>query len=215
MTVTLLFAKTPVTIDTITLDASLTETHTAEVETTDHPVEKGANITDHLRAKPRMVTIEGVVTNTPMPDSGANAQNAETSQVRTPDGRVVFESRTPTQDATRAGAAYRDLLALRAGKLITIVTALETFESMAITSIAVPRDARSGQSIRFILQAKEIVQVSSATTQLVEDKVKSKKKLGKKAATPTPEATRSKSVLKSITDWDPLNKLTSVLGGVP
>jgi hypothetical protein len=213
MAVTLLFATTPAKIDTITLDASLSESHNAEVEATDHPVEQGADVTDHLRAKPRTVTIEGLITNTPMPDPGVDARNAEVTEVRSPDGRVVFDSRTPTMDATRAGAAYRDLLALRAGKLVTVVTAIETLENMAITSIQVPRDAKSGQALRFSIQLKEIRQVSSATTKIVENKVKSKKDLGKQTPTPTPAATRSKSVLKSIKDWHPIDKLGSFIGG--
>lgn len=217
-TVNLLFEKTLAKIDTITLDASLSETHTADVEVTSHPVEQGAAITDHMRAKPRTITIEGIVTNTAMPDPGADASKATTTEIRTPDGKVAYQSRTPTVDQTRAGAAYRDLLALRAGKLVTVVTGIETFENMAITSINVPRDAKTGQALKFSITLQEITQVSSATTKIVEDKVKSKKDLGKKTGTPTPDATKNKSILKSVKDSNVIQngvkKIGSILGNL-
>ena len=39
-------------IGTIELDAVTTETHGAEVEITDFPIETGSSITDHVRRKP-------------------------------------------------------------------------------------------------------------------------------------------------------------------
>lgn len=50
----------------ITLDASLHEQHTGTATITDHPVEQGSNIADHIRPDPDMLTIEGVVSNQPL-----------------------------------------------------------------------------------------------------------------------------------------------------
>lgn len=50
----------------ITLDASLHEQHTGTATITDHPVETGSNVTDHIRPDPDMLTIEGIVSNTPL-----------------------------------------------------------------------------------------------------------------------------------------------------
>lgn len=39
-------------------------------EVTQHPLESGASATDHVFAKPKIITIEGLVTNTPLPSMG-------------------------------------------------------------------------------------------------------------------------------------------------
>jgi hypothetical protein len=53
------------TIGTIWIDVSLSETHSLSADVTEHPVEDGVNITDHVRPQPRTVQVEGLVTNHP------------------------------------------------------------------------------------------------------------------------------------------------------
>lgn len=50
----------------MTLDATVQQTHTIASEATDHPVELGVNLTDHIRALPDEVNIRGIITDTPM-----------------------------------------------------------------------------------------------------------------------------------------------------
>lgn len=50
----------------IEFDAVTAETHVAQADITEHPVEVGANISDHSRPKLRTVQLEGVITNTPL-----------------------------------------------------------------------------------------------------------------------------------------------------
>jgi len=50
---------------TLTLDASVREVHTGSSTVTDHPVERGSNVADHIRPDPDQLTIEGVISNTP------------------------------------------------------------------------------------------------------------------------------------------------------
>lgn len=53
------------TIGSIWIDVSLSETHTLTAAVTEHPVESGTNIVDNIRPEPRRVEIEGLVTNHP------------------------------------------------------------------------------------------------------------------------------------------------------
>lgn len=53
------------TIGTIWIDVSLSETHTLTAEVSEHPVEDGSNISDNVRPAPRTVQLEGLVTNHP------------------------------------------------------------------------------------------------------------------------------------------------------
>src|SRR5713101_5273233 len=60
-------------LDVITIDATLQEVHKADAEVTEHPVELGADITDHVRPKPVELRIEGIISDTPIDDSLLNA----------------------------------------------------------------------------------------------------------------------------------------------
>jgi len=53
------------TIGPIWIDVSISEKHGLTAEVSDHPVERGTNIVDHIRPTPRTVQIEGLVTNHP------------------------------------------------------------------------------------------------------------------------------------------------------
>lgn len=154
----LVFPKTNTQIDALVLDASISESHQAEVEVTEHPVESGAAIVDHARPKPDSVTIEGVVSNTPL-------------------------DTTQTDDAL---TAYAKLLALKdSPKLITIVTELRTYEDMLLTSLSVPRDTRTGDALRFTAVFKRVKLVKNKSTTVTvtkEPKGKKKASAGKQTA---------------------------------
>jgi len=60
----------------IELDAVLSEGHESSADVTEHPVEAGVAITDHVRRKLRTLEIQGVVTSTPIvknPDPATSA----------------------------------------------------------------------------------------------------------------------------------------------
>jgi len=69
---------------TLTLDASVREVHTATSTVTDHAVERGSNVADHIRPDPDSLTIEGVISNTPhfLPIDHMGAVILEDKQVR-------------------------------------------------------------------------------------------------------------------------------------
>ena len=56
----------PTMIGDLALDCTVTETHTATSTVTEHPVESGANITDHIRPDPVQLSITGIVSDTPI-----------------------------------------------------------------------------------------------------------------------------------------------------
>lgn len=204
MAVTLTFKKTKAKLGAIVLDASVSETHTAEVEITEHPVERGANIVDHKRPKPDAVTIEGLVSNTPLPEpSDALVQQTQ--------GNVTFDSASRLQ-ATRASTAYQDLLDLKDSEtLFTLVTALRTYEDMAIKTLTVPRDARSGQTLRFSAQCVQVRTVSNRTVKVV-PKATKKVDVGKKATTPMSETEKRQSTMKKLGDTKAGDTVLKFLG---
>ena len=167
---TKLGARQGAIIGSLVVDASISETHQIENEVTEHPVEMGANIIDHFRPKPRQFTIEGMITNTPLPTPGQPS----------------------AADPTRSGNAYATLLQLReSATLINVITGLGSYPSMLIRTITIPRDAKTGNTLRFSAQLIEVRTVALETVTIPEAKVST----GKRAAEPTPAATRSKSTL--------------------
>lgn len=211
MAVTLVFKATKSSIGSVELDASVSETHQGDVDVTEHPVERGANIADHARPKPESITIEGLISNTPLP-----APNGQLTKVTS--GSAEFDSRSELQP-TRSGQAYADLLALKdRGELLTVVTALRVYDNMILTSLSVPRDARTGQALRFSATLKQVKVVTSQLVKVVAvQKAQPKVKLGKKGTPETPPATRGKSGAKYLKDTgviqDGFSKLTNFVKG--
>ena len=158
------------TENTIQFDCVTSETHEGISELTEHAVETGAPISDHKRTKPRRLTIEALVTNTPIdapPPSGASAgASPVTAEVRTEDDAEQSEGggqRSRAQVLVFSAAFDRmtdvcnALDALRVGDtFVTITTRVRTYENMQIVSVTSPREAADGDSLRFTIEAIEV-----------------------------------------------------------
>ena len=119
------------------IDAALNEDHSFDSEVTEHPVESGADIADHVRARPISVDIEGVVSFTPL----------------------VERTGRPTDDF------FAHLIAIRDAKEpITIETSLKVFENMVLTSLSIPIDAKTGESLQFRATFVQIQLVTNVRT---------------------------------------------------
>ncbi len=147
-----------VQLDSITVDAVLSETHTLESETTDNPVEQGIDVTDHIRPRPRTLRMEGLISEVPVPGPSIDGYGPASQQ--TPGGLNFSGVSAP--DNTRPGTAYQTLVAIwENGVLLTIATALETYDNMVMVSAPVARKAGDGLSLHFSAAFKEIRIVKS------------------------------------------------------
>ncbi len=183
--VTLLYQPFNAIIDNLVLDASVKEEHTADVEVTDHPVEQGSAISDHARPKPEELTIEGVVTNTPL--SHLQTRRAVTSEgfSWTTSAAVNAVRGTPGN----AEAAYVTLRAMRdTPRLVTIITALRSYDNMVMTSLKVPREGSIGDVCKFEAKFKQVRIVTNAVT-VVATKVPKAKPQVAKGSQPTTQPT--------------------------
>lgn len=148
----------PTQIDTITIDAA-TEQHQLSSTITDHPVEDGADISDHSRPDPETVTLECVISNTPLTSGSSRTVTS---------GSQSFTTTAAARDPQRAQAAYTALQKLRTGgKLVTVVTSLRSYESMAIQSISIPRDAKTADALKFAITLKQVRIVKNKLTRTV------------------------------------------------
>lgn len=177
----------------IELDALISATHQDDVEVTDHPVEKGANITDHARRKPPTVTLEGLVSNTPV---------NRTQQTRTLNllGGVTIVSNTDADSPAGVQGiseeTYQKLQALAEDRpLVTVATPRRTHKNMILTSLTAPEDSRTGDALRFTATFKNVRFAEVRRKEIVtkkEPKARGKVATGKQVAKPaTPEQERS------------------------
>ena len=195
--INLVFQRTRAKIGSIELDVSIAESHASANEVTDHPVEEGTNVVDHIRPKPDILKIEGLVSNTPLPAAEA------TAALQSSRG-YSFQSRTQV-DLARAGTAYEDLLSLSAnGTLVTVVTGLRTYESMAIESLDVPRDAKTGQTLRFSCVLKHVRLAVVQTVKVIPTALKPKGKVSTKTVEPESRASTLRKGSRLLGD-KPLN----------
>lgn len=147
-----------VQLDSITVDATLSESHSLESETTDSPVEQGIDITDHIRPKPRTYRMEGLISEVPVPNASIDGYGPS-SQLGT--NGISFQGVSPP-DNTRPGKAYQTLVAIWENQvLLTIATALETYDNMVMLSAPVARKSGDGLSLHFSATFKQIRVVQS------------------------------------------------------
>lgn len=124
-----IFGNERVSIDGFPIDVSTGETHEHDGEATEYPREEGTDAIDHVRIKPARLSLDCVVSDTPLGDLA--------------------------QDSTRLGGtpslvAYSKLLLLRAtSKAVTVVTSLSTFKNMVITNLSVPRESGEPHQLHF------------------------------------------------------------------
>lgn len=133
-------------IDDFELDAAVVEDHTFDSEVTEYPVEKGADVADHVRARPIVVTIEGIVSDTPV-------------------GSLAERRFDQFGEFLYSGEAFTKLQEIRdAREPVRIITSLRSYDNMLLQSIQVPRDARTGDALRFRATFVQLQLVTNART---------------------------------------------------
>jgi hypothetical protein len=207
--VSLLFRQGSTKIGAITLDVLLTENPTHSAEVTDHQVEEGANVSDHVRQKPDTLQLEGILSNTPV--TGSQMTRVIESGGLVFDSNIFADEESPRGSAGYAEAAYKALLELKeAGTVITVTTSRKTYENMVIEQIQAPRDARTGDAIRILVNLKQVRIVSNrlTTVDTRDPRAKGKKSVGRQGAKESSTATkeRRQSTLNRIGEGTGLNK---------
>ena len=140
-------------IGVLTLDASIEETHTSASEVTEHPVEEGTNISDHIRPLPDTLEINGIVTNHPL---------FLLPSIRAP-SPIQGDNQSQSD---RVKAAYDKLQELqKSGELVRVITSLREYERMAITGFSVIRNAPNGNVLNATISLREIFTAQVETTE--------------------------------------------------
>lgn len=140
------------------LDVVLSEEFAGEAEVTEFPVEEGADISDHVRAKALAFKLDAVVSNTPI----LEPENRPTLRYMGAASPPRFEVSNPQPREDRAGWAEETLERLRqAGTLLRVVTKRHDLKSMVLVSFSDPVDKNTGDALRTVLAFRRIVTVST------------------------------------------------------
>lgn len=139
-------------------EATISTQHQGDAVVTEHPVEQGADVTDHIRRSPETLEINGVVSNTPLVVLGR--LNAERTSVVLDRARAdAVALSVPGGDVrTRAEDAYNFLKGIKdQGRTVKVITTLRIYKNMAIRGIVVSRDKDTRNILDVRLSLKEIV----------------------------------------------------------
>jgi hypothetical protein len=118
------------TVGTVTFDTMLTEEHRFTSRITSYPVERGTIISDHILNLPNTIVLSGYVTDTPL---------------------------TLFAPFNRSIDAFNRLIQMHEQReVIEVVTGLRVYQNMAIVSMDVPRNMKTGQTLTFNIELQQI-----------------------------------------------------------
>ncbi len=158
----LFYRDTGYSVGAVEMDLILNEHHEQNAEVTEHPMQEGRAVTDGIYVELREGTLTGLISNHSM-----NLAQQHAKQLTTMTADSILDEAKNYKLENRAEEAWKKLLAIqKAGELVTIVTALETYNDVAITKIATDRDGDTGDSLEILVTFKQINKVK-----LTEDKV--------------------------------------------
>jgi hypothetical protein len=148
-----LYDGTEDVVTEIPLDARVSSTYRFSSEITEFPVESGATITDHVHLRPDEITLEGVVSDTPVNElpTYLGLRGDGEGQTSGPRTQSAFDA---------LFVCWRDRLPL------TVVTRYMIFDDMLIESFEVPRRPDDGEALWFSCNLKKIVTVETLTAAL-------------------------------------------------
>jgi len=149
------------------LDVAPTETYEASVEVTKHPVETGSAISDHVSPTPSRITLEGLITNTPIRTPRtqtrglARAPASITLTVAGQEVRVQLAQWSGPLDRVRE---CDELLAslVNAGVSVTLTTSLRVTEHLILVRYSVARTVDNGSALPVTLEFEQIRVVSTS-----------------------------------------------------
>lgn len=165
----------------------ISEKHSLKFRVSDHPLQDGSTISDHVHQEMQECTVEGMFTNHPL------RKLEEVNEVKFKDEYATSDVKPTVSNTALANFEKLKLLA-KQRKPVRLVCSLEIYPKMVITGIDYDRDSKSGSSIRFTMTLRELKTVSlMATTgtynfqpeelKTANDKmIASEKKVGKRTA---------------------------------
>ena len=169
MAISVLFGKRKAgTIGELQLDATIQEVHEYRNEISEYPIEDGSVLSDNIRLMPDTLQMTGFITNSPVTPGQDNK-----AEVVTMDNGKVEVKNFKREGQNNNVEFAQDVLLRVSGRriqganvepeLVTVVTGLRVYDSMAIENLRMPRDASTGLALRFECTLKKVKKVRTET----------------------------------------------------
>jgi hypothetical protein len=206
---------------TLELDAALSVNFDMTSSLTKSEIEDGSNIADHVTLDPKRITIDGLISDSPLtifsPALGLATVAAGQAAQKTfgnligaaaPIAIGIVSTQLFRSGSSRAQSAYKILEQIRDERVLcSIVNKVhDPYTNMVLVSLSIPRNAQIGESLRFTATFEQANIVQAQSVPVPKSKVTnpsgaSNSELGKNSATQTDAATeRSASILKGGLD---------------
>lgn len=154
MSTAITYQLQPGTVDVLVFDAVTRESPTFAAVATEHPVEEGADVSDHVRPKPVEVTLEVTLTDYPLSSAGRGINGDSKAVVGGGIGTTPFVGRS--ESALGILQRLKDT-----GAKVIIESGVRTYTGMVLTSIAAPRDRARYGAVKATLQFRQLLTVAS------------------------------------------------------
>ena len=201
MSIENLFIRTRRRIAGVKLDGVIRENHSAPIRIKKNPVEWGVDITDHAIIEPVKISIEGIVSDTPLGfDAGIELLDSIDSLF----GAATYQ--------TRSQHAFNSLTFFKNEREpIDVQTGLKLYKNMLITDIKVSQDKDTSKAVFLSIDCEEIIIVQSEVVQIPADQLsagvttnqaQSNTKRGRQETTTLADSSATKkSALKTLSGW--------------
>ena len=151
----LFFRQDGYSVGEVSMDLILSEDHLKEANVAKHPVQDGNVISDHIVVLPRSGTLTCLVSNFSL--AAAEDNSKKVAQQVYSDAEQAFKAGGLPNRAAEAWDALKAVMDKK--ELVTIVTVLEVYENMAITSLATTRDEETGDALEIRIGYEQVNKV--------------------------------------------------------
>lgn len=149
--VCLFYRKDGYSVGSVELDLILDEHHSKDAEVTENPLQDGRAVSDGIYLKLRDGELTGLVSN-------HSLKHATPPDVQ--DAESLLEQAENYELENRARQAWEELKGVMDRKeLVTITTALEVYENVAITHIDTDLNGESGDALEIKVSFKQVQKV--------------------------------------------------------
>lgn len=145
------------------IDGTPSRGYESAAEITEHPVETGTAVADHIRPLNPTITLEGIISNAPVlvPSTQMEGATRAAASTTLPSGQKVTAQRW-SGAFNRKAACDRILQALvEGGVLVTLTTPLRVTDNLALARYKVDELADTGDALALTLELRRVRIVST------------------------------------------------------
>lgn len=186
-----LFARTDMGIEGIDFDLFIDESHGLDFKISEHPLQDGCVITDHVTQQLRTCKINAMFTNHSVRGRSGNEKEISIEG---------YEEAEPIENVARQKFEALEELAKRR-EPVRLVTSLVVYPKMMIKNVNVQRGPSDGESVKFSMTLTEIktVKLFSVTTDFIYQEGSVKDSISKLTSTVNKQGLTSGDV-KAVND---------------